>query len=346
MTQPGRIILLGSGETSPHGLAVLRHVFQTETAPQRVAILETPAGFQPNSGLVAGEVARAFQTSLGEFIHHIDVIPARSKDDWTFSPDNPEVIAPLDEATCLFAGPGSPTYAVRHLAGTAALRALAERWCAGATLILSSAALLAAGGCTLPVYEIYKAGAPLYWLPGLDLLAPVLPNTVLVGHWNNTDGGVSLDTSCCYMGRERFEKLRALLPAEAAILALDENTGLVIDPEQRLLVVSGKGSAHRLSEDGVVTLDPHTVYSLDAFAPLAAPSYAEYFAPRKRVGPPPAPVEAAVPDEVQRLVDARAEAKQTRDYARADALRVQLQQMGYVLEDTRAGVVVKAAERR
>lgn len=336
--------MLGSGETSPHGLAILRHLFQTETTCHRIAILETPAGFQPNSALVAGDVARAFRYSLGEFIQHIDVIPARSKDDWACSPDNPEVIASMAEATCLFVGPGSPTYAVRHLSGTAALGTLLDRWRAGATLVLSSAALLAAGGCTLPVYEIYKAGAPLHWLPGLDLLAPVLPNTVLIGHWNNTDGGASLDTSCCYMGRERFEKLRALLPTDASILALDENTGVVFDPARRLLVVSGKGAAHRLAGDTVATLERNTVYSLDAFARLGAPSYADYFAPR-RIAAAPAPEETEVPEAVQRLVDARTEAKQARDFARADAIRAQLQQMGYLLEDTRAGVVVKAVER-
>lgn len=341
--------MLGSGETSPNGLAVLRKYFQTTTEPQRVAILETPAGFQPNSAAVAADVAKAFEFSLSEFIAHIDIVPARSRMDWPYSPDNPETIAPMAEANCLFIGPGSPSYAVDQLAGTAAYATLLDRWQQGATLIFASAALLAMGAYTLPVYEIYKAGAPLHWLRGLGLLQEIAPDLVLLGHWNNTDGGAGLDTSCNYMGKERFGRLRTLLPSGARVLALDENTGVVIDPARRLLATVGKGTAHLMTA-AETTLERNSLYSLDGLEALGAPSFADYFAPQKRkadahTAAPSDPAAAAdIPEMILRLAEERAEAKRGRDFARADALRQAIRDQGYILEDTAGGPVIRPAD--
>ena len=49
-----------------------------------------------------------------------------------------------------------------------------------------------------------------------------------------------------------------------------------------------------------------------------------------------------VPAEVMSLVDERAEAKKTRDFARADALREKVRQLGYAIEDTPQGPKVNA----
>jgi cysteinyl-tRNA synthetase len=42
-----------------------------------------------------------------------------------------------------------------------------------------------------------------------------------------------------------------------------------------------------------------------------------------------------------KLVEARAAAKDAKDYARADELRREIESMGYVLEDAKDGVKVK-----
>ena len=139
-------------------------------------------------------------------------------------PDDPEVYGPLAEATYILAGPGSPTYLARHLAGTRTLALVRERWAAGAGLTFASAAAVAMGRHALPVYEIYKAGDDLSWQPGLDLLGEFGLDLAIIPHWNNREGGANLDTGRCYMGQERFERLCSLLPASATVLGIDEHT--------------------------------------------------------------------------------------------------------------------------
>lgn len=49
----------------------------------------------------------------------------------------------------------------------------------------------------------------------------------------------------------------------------------------------------------------------------------------------------ADPEEVQELVRERDEARRKRDFAVSDRIRQQLTEMGYVVEDTSAGTVVR-----
>ena len=53
--------------------------------------------------------------------------------------------------------------------------------------------------------------------------------------------------------------------------------------------------------------------------------------------------ELEVPQEVQRLVKARAEARSAKDWARADELRAEIENAGYTVEDTPEGAVVRRA---
>ena len=53
---PGHVILFGSGEISASGRRVFNWLMNRLTQPIRVVVLETPAGFQPNSAIVAGKV--------------------------------------------------------------------------------------------------------------------------------------------------------------------------------------------------------------------------------------------------------------------------------------------------
>ena len=56
ITNPGTVVLFGSGEASPAGVPVYEAILRRmgRSISPRIAILETPAGFEPNSPQVAG----------------------------------------------------------------------------------------------------------------------------------------------------------------------------------------------------------------------------------------------------------------------------------------------------
>jgi cysteinyl-tRNA synthetase len=56
-------------------------------------------------------------------------------------------------------------------------------------------------------------------------------------------------------------------------------------------------------------------------------------------------MEEAVPDEIVRMVQERSEAREAKDWARADELRAAVEEAGYVVEDTDAGPVARKAKR-
>ena len=122
----------------------------------------------------------------------------------------------------------------------------------GAALALASAATIAISTFALPVYEIYKVGDDLHWKPGLDFFGLYGLPLVFVPHWNNNDGGDELDTSRCFMGQERFEKLMEMLPPDLTVIGLDEKTGLVMDIHT--------GRAHVIGVGGC-DVNPHRAWS-------------------------------------------------------------------------------------
>ncbi len=213
----------------------------TSTPPVRIALLETPAGFQPNAHLVARKVADFLREHLPEFQPEVRFVPARQRGT-VFDPDAPLVAEPIDWADCVFAGPGSPTYMVRQLAGSRTWRRLVERWQAGLRLVFASAAAIAVSRVALPVYEIYKVGEELRWSQGLDLLGPLGFELAIVPHWNNREGGREVDTSYCFMGRERFAYLYRVLPETTTVLGIDEHTACILDFAAGTGQVLGTGS--------------------------------------------------------------------------------------------------------
>ncbi|MCA9981196.1 MAG: hypothetical protein KDD89_10185, partial [Anaerolineales bacterium] len=185
----GPIVLFGSGETLT--TSGKTHEFVARDlldAPPRIAILETPAGFEPNSDRVAGKIKEFLARRIQNYTPQIDVLPARKRGT-PFSPDQPEVVAPILEANWILLGPGSPTYGARQLRGSLATEMIAARHRLGATLMLSSSSTLAFGKYTMPVYEIYKVGEELHWKEGVDYFSRLGIPLVLIPHWDNSDGG-------------------------------------------------------------------------------------------------------------------------------------------------------------
>jgi len=240
-SQPGLVVLLGSGETSATIRKVYHWLFERSVSSIHIGILETPAGIEPNSDHVVGGIADFMKKRLKNFQPQILVIPARKRGT-AFSPDDPEILAPLLEANVIMMGPGSPTYAVRQLQASVAWHTLTARHRLGADLIFASAATIASSAHALPVYEIYKVGEHLHWKLGLNLLEPFGLSLVFIPHWNNSDGGTELDTSRCYMGKARFDQLVGMLPAEPTLVGIDEHTALIIDLTAGVAQIMGIGN--------------------------------------------------------------------------------------------------------
>jgi hypothetical protein len=340
---PGRIVLFGSGETAAAGGRVLTTLARELPVPLQVAILETPAGFEPNSAQVAQRIADFIRIRLQSSQPQITLVPARKKGT-PFSPDNPALLQPLRQADLIFLGPGSPTYATRQLHDSLAWYTVMARHRLGATLVLASAAILAVSVQTLPVYEIYKVGEELHWCAGLNLLGAFGLEVVFVPHWNNQEGGVDLDTRRCFMGEERFQRLQAQLAPTVTVVGLDEHTALRFDFTTRTCAVAGRGEvtvlragqAQRfrareqfLFQELGVYQEPDRQMGIPAViwaqvCPSAIPS--------SPVPPPPA--------VVLTLADQRQAARQARNWPLADHLRSQIAGHGWQISDTPAGRVL------
>ena len=333
----GKIVLFGSGETSASGRAIHDRLMAELPRPVIVAILETPAGFQPNSEHVAREVGEFMTARLKNYQPEVRIVPARKKGSG-FSPDDPHLLEPLLDANYVFLGPGSPTYAARNLEGTLALEYLLERHRAGAVLCFASAATLAVGAKVLPVYEIFKAGSDLYWADGLDIFGLFGLELAIVPHWNNNDGGVHLDTSRCFMGQQRMDQLRQLLPASTVVLGIDEHTALIFDFQQGQGLVLGKGSITISSEAGEKVYSNGDSFALTELGPYhLPPSVTPSRPPARARAQKPSPEPTTLPPQVAHLVSLREDARRAQDWAGADALRQQIADLGFEVQDTRQG---------
>jgi hypothetical protein len=96
------------------------------------------------------------------------------------------------------------------------------------------------------VYEIYKVGEDLHWVDGLNLYKEIWSECTVIPHFNNREGGKDLDTSYCFVGQGRAEKMLAMLPEAENILGIDEHTALIIDLKTGEQSVRGKGGIHKV----------------------------------------------------------------------------------------------------
>ncbi len=335
----GRIAFLGSGETSLAGGRIFESLARLIPDPLHVAVMETTAGFELNSAIVAGRVADFLTTRLQNYKPTIDLIPARKKGT-EFSPDNLEILKPLLSANLIFMGPGSPSYAVRQLEGTLAWEIIRARHRLGATLIFASAATISVGAWVLPVYEIYKVGEDVHTKEGLNLFAGCGLDLSFIPHWNNAEGGIDLDTSRCFVGKERFDQWRKLIPAEFVMVGLDEHTGIIMDCENKTCEVSGVSSISVIKRDSMEMYPAGTTFSLDELGQVTYPDPIEK-------GIRPDVWEMAVnaanleddapPDEALKLLEKRKDARTRKDFAESDSLRDQLAALGWMVQDSKEG---------
>jgi cyanophycinase-like exopeptidase len=247
---------MGSGETTPTMVRVHREVFAA-CPPGPAVLLDTPFSFQMNRDELVARTRMYFAQSVGRDVE-VAEWPRRDADQATLE----RALALLDRAAWAFAGPGSPTYALRHWRGTGVPAALAAVVRRGGTLVMGSAAALTLGSHTVPVYEIYKVGAEPAWAEGLDLLGELAGlHAALVPHYDNAEGG-SHDTRFCYLGEQRLAYLESLLPDDAGVLGVDEHTAVVFDVAAGVALVHGKGVLSVRRGGRTRTFDAGTVMSL------------------------------------------------------------------------------------
>jgi hypothetical protein len=336
----GQIAFLGSGETSLAGGRIFETLARNLPEGLKIALLETPAGFELNSAQVTGRVAEFMQSRLQNYKPQISVIPARKRGT-DFSPDDPEILKPLLTADMIFMGPGSPTYAVRQLQDSLAWNIIRARHRLGVTLVFASAATISIGAWALPVYEIYKVGEDVHSKPGLNLFADFGLTLSFIPHWNNAEGGIDLDTSRCFVGLDRFNQWCESIPAENTTLGLDEHTGIIIDFQSGECQVLGVSSVSL-----VRTCDPE-IYGAGSTIPLS--ELGDIHLPEPLKSGIPSEVWEMVtaasesedddtpPEEVLVLVDQRQKARAEKNWVDSDRLRDEIAEHGWQVQDTPDG---------
>lgn len=335
----GHVAFLGSGETSLAGGRIFETLARLIPDPLRIAILETPAGFELNASLVAGRVADFLSTRLQNYKPVINLIPARKKGT-AFSPDNLEILKPLLQANMIFMGPGSPSYLARQLQGTLAWDIVRARHRQGATLIFSSAATISIGQWVLPVYEIYKVGEDVHVKDGLGFFSDFGMHISFIPHWNNAEGGVDLDTSRCFVGMERFKQWCDLLPPENTTLGLDEHTGIIMDLEAGTCEVSGVSSVSIVRECDPEIYPSGSKFELKEIGDFKHPETLERSIPAEvwQMMQDAQTVEDDKPsEEVLALLEQRKQARLNKDFAASDRLRDEIAAFGWKVKDTKEG---------
>jgi hypothetical protein len=239
------LAVMGSGETSPTMVTTHRALVARLNLPRpRAILLETPYRFQVNADALSARTRNEyFASSVGLDVTVLSGLRAISASDSPASGPTPTSgdAAAVRDADWVFSGPGSPTYALAEWKDGPVAAALRDRLLAGrGVTVLASAAAVTIGLAALPVYEIYKVGAPPHWLDGLDLMSALGLKVAVIPHYDNAEGR-NYDTRYCYLGERRLCQLERELPADAAVLGVDEHTVAVFDLLAGTVEVSGRG---------------------------------------------------------------------------------------------------------
>jgi cyanophycinase-like exopeptidase len=350
----GVITFMGSGETGPSMVGIHRSILE-RTGGSRVTILDSSFGFQTNASELTEKIVEYFESSLRV---GTEVASLRSPRASAF--ERARMIEAVNRAQVVFAGPGSPSYALRVWRGTGLAEALINLVQRGGAVVMASAAALTLGLRSIPVYEIYKAGADPHWIDGLDVLGGLGLRMVVVPHWNNQEGQTH-DTSHCFIGTDRFNVLAADLEPDVDILGVDEHTGVTMDFERWSLEVAGVGGA--VINDGrmagsvalpaagprrpapVSPLEPPGRELDERFSALLEAGRANEFDRLQsllvdlgesidagKFGSP-----RLESDLVALVIELRNRARRSGDYAQADLIRKRLAEIGITVRDGAAG---------
>ena len=236
-TSPRILTIMGSGETAPTMMKYHRELIARFPGTPKAVVLDTPYGFQENAAELASKAVEYFRKSVGHPIEIAGLTRLHGQDTLTVE----QGLARVRQADYVFAGPGSPTYALRQWAGTSVPDIVRGKMRTGGAVTFASAAALTLGRYTVPVYEIYKVGNDPYWLEGLDVLGEIGLNVAVIPHYDNAEGGHH-DTRFCYLGEHRLAMLEEQLPADAHVIGVDEHTGVILDLDSNTATVIGNST--------------------------------------------------------------------------------------------------------
>jgi len=261
------LAVIGSGETSPTMVTVHKDlVSRLDTRDPAAVLIEDPYAFQENAEDVSTRAVSYFARSVGLAV----TVVASASGDCAGGGRIVGSVEQVSDADWVFAGPGSPSYALDRWRDGPVGRALAERVAAGAGVtVLASAAAATIGFVAVPVYEVYKAGAAPHWLDGLDLMGALGLRVAVIPHFDNTEGG-RYDTRYCYLGERRLAAMERGLPAGAAVLGVDEHTAAVFDLRSGTVEVAGRGAVTVRRMGSTAVLPTGTVTTLTGLRDLVA----------------------------------------------------------------------------
>jgi hypothetical protein len=232
---------MGSGETAPTMVKVHRQLLEKLGPPPVPAVLlDTPFGFQENAQEIAGRAVTYFRESLHAPIGVTGLVTSADGDTEPAPFADERLVATLRDARYVFAGPGSPSYALRKWRGTVVPSLLLEKLLHGGCVVFASAAALTLGVTTVPVYEIYKCGEDPHWLEGLDVVSAAGIPAAVIPHYDNSEGGTH-DTRFCYLGERRLSVMERQLPDGVFVLGIDEHTACTFDLDAGTASVEGRG---------------------------------------------------------------------------------------------------------
>jgi cyanophycinase-like exopeptidase len=286
------LVIMGSGETSPTMIKVHRSLFdRLGPGPVPAVLLDTPVGFQENAEIIATKAVEYFRESVGREVEVATWRRSAAGDPVEYE----TMLARVRAARYVFAGPGSPSYALKQWAGSHVPDALAEKLRTGGCITFASAAALTLGRFTVPVYEIYKVGDDLRWLDGLNLVAAAGLDAVVIPHFDNAEGG-NHDTRFCYLGERRLAVMERLLPESTFVLGVDEHTACIIDLDAQTATVDGRGGVTVRRAGHVSTMTNGSTVPLTQLREMAEGGSARPAGARlQAVAPPPTPEAGASP---------------------------------------------------
>jgi cyanophycinase-like exopeptidase len=249
--------LMGSGENSPAMVTPHQNIIKKLPKNESRINLDTPYGFQENANELTERILKYFKVNVGSDVSDVQL---RSATD-----DNSKALEIINNADWVFAGPGSPTYAMKtwKAAGLEpALKKILER----GSIVMASAAAMSLGIKVMPVYEMYKVGDEPHWLAGLNILEEATGiKAAIVCHYNNTQGGTH-DTRFCFIGERRMNIMESQLEAGIGILGIDEHTGIAFDLDTKTAEIFGKGVVTYKLQGKIKTFAPKEVVNIDAFS--------------------------------------------------------------------------------
>lgn len=234
--RPRVLVIMGSGETAPTMVTTHQHLLARLPVGSRAVLVETPYGFQENATEISERTIDFFRRRVG---HDIRAVGPRTSSDLQ-GPAWDATIAALQDADYVFAGPGSPTYALAQWQGTAIVDVLGAKLRTGGIVTFASAAAVGLGRAAIPVYEIYKAGQAPEWVRGLDLMAIAGLDAAVIPHFDNAEGGTH-DTRFCYLGARRLRTMERALGDDPLVIGVDEHTALILDLAAQTATVQGRG---------------------------------------------------------------------------------------------------------